>query len=330
MAERERLLLGFDIGGTKAVAALGRGAGEVLAESRLDDWASGAWQSDLETLVDHGGSLLERAGVKPADLDALGISAPGPLHPPRGVVLEAPNLPGWVDVPVVEKLSDAFGVPCLLENDANAAALAEWRFGAGRGQRDLVFLTMSTGVGGGMILGGRLYRGSRFMAGEVGHMPVVPAGRLCNCGLRGCLEAYTSGNALAERIREDIEQGETTRILDLAGGDPASITARHWVQALREDDAYAHGLRRDFIECLAQGLAMLLLGLDVRCFVLGTIVQQNPDLFLAELRARVCERVWPVLRDVEILPGELGERLPAYAALCAAELDPSELSEPAR
>ena len=320
-----RLRLGIDIGGSKAVAALGRDGGDIVAESRLDDWASGAWEKDLETLTEQARALLDRSGVAPADLAALGISAPGPLDPVRGVVLEAPNLPGWVDVPVVERLGETFGTPCLLENDANAAALAEWRRGAGRGRRNLVFLTMSTGVGAGLILDGRLYRGARYLAGELGHVPIVPGGRPCNCGLRGCLEAYTSGNALAERIREDLERGRGARILELAG-EAKEINARHWVAAVREGDAYAEELRAEFVDHLAQGLALILLGLDVECFVLGTIVQQNADLFLPELRERVAERVWPVLRDVEIVAGELGARLPAYAALSVAELDPAELA----
>ena len=321
-----RLRLGIDIGGTKAVAALGRDGGDIVAESRLDDWASGAWEKDLDALTDQARGLLDDASVVPADLAAIGVSAPGPLDPVRGVVIEAPNLPGWVDVPVVERLTEAFGAPCLLENDANAAALAEWRRGAGRGRRNLVFLTMSTGVGAGLILDGRLYRGARYLAGELGHIPIVPGGRACNCGLRGCLEAYTSGNALAERIREDLERGRGARILELAGGAAERIRAHHWVEAVREGDAYAEELRREFVDHLAQGLALILLGLDLECFVLGTIVQRNADLFLPDLRERVAERVWPVLRDVEIVAGELGDRLPAYAALSVAELDPAELA----
>jgi glucokinase len=315
----------MDIGGSKAVTVLGRGAGDIVAEDRIDGWACGSWERDLETLVAHTRQLCATAGVELAQVAALGISAPGPLDPAQGVVTEAPNLPGWVQVPLVARLEQALGVPCLLENDANAAALAEWRFGAGRGRRSLIFLTMSTGVGGGLILDGRLYRGARFTAGEVGHVPVVPNGRLCNCGLRGCLEAYTSGNALAERMREDIAAGESTLILERAGGDPGRVSTRHWIEALRAGDAYAQRLRTEFIDRLAQGITILLLALDVECFVLGTIVQQNPELFLEDLREQVRERVWPTLQDVELLAGELGARLPAYAALSVAELAPAEL-----
>ncbi len=318
MSAKADLLLGFDVGGTKAVVVLARAGGEILAEARLDDWASGAWETDLERLAACGLEQLETAGQGRAALQAIGVSAPGPLNNASGVVVEAPNLEGWLNVPVRERLEAAFGVAVHLENDANAAALAEWRFGAGRGSHNLVYLTMSTGVGAGLILDDRLYRGTRFQSGEVGHVPIVRDGRPCSCGLRGCLEAYTGGAAVAEMIREDLARGEHTSILELAGGDPARVTARHWCEALRQGDAYAEKLRDDWLEFLSLGLAGIIVSFDPDVVVLGTIVQQNPDLFIDELTARVRRRTWSVLHDVRLLPGELGDRLPARAALCAA------------
>jgi glucokinase len=177
------------------------------------------------------------------------------------------------------------------------------------------------------VLDGRLYRGARFGAGELGHGPLVAGGRHCACGLRGCLEAYTGGAAIAARIREDVADGVSTAIAELAGGDPARISARHWIEALRAGDAYARQLREEYIERLAQALALLVVGLDVDCIALGTIVARNPDLFLDELRVRFAEQVWPRLRATRIGAGELGERLPAYAGLCTALLEPFEPSE---
>ena len=324
----ERLLLGMDIGGSKTVVALGRATGELLAESRLDAWTSGSWKKDVETLIDHARVLLRGAKVSESDVHALGLSVPGPLNPVRGTVIEAPNLPGWKSVPLVEAVWKVFGVQVLLENDANAAALAEWRFGAGRGARNLIYLTMSTGLGGGLILNGRLYRGAGFQAGEVGHIPIVPSGRLCGCGLHGCLEAYVGGAALAARMREDVARGEAAAILELAGGDPTRISAQHWVEALREGDAYALRLREEFLDRLAQGLAILIPILNPDAILLGTIVRENPELFVGELRERVYARVWPSLHDVRIEPAHLGPRLPAYAALCVAALEPPDLSPP--
>ncbi len=325
---RERLLLGMDIGGSKTVVALGRATGELLAESRLDHWTSGSWKKDVETLVDHARVLLRGAKVPESDLHALGLSVPGPLNPVNGTVIQAPNLPGWKNVPLVEAMWKVLGVQVLLENDANAAALAEWRFGAGQGTRSMIYLTMSTGLGGGLILDGRLYRGAGFQAGEVGHIPIVPSGRLCACGLSGCLEAYAGGAALAARMREDLARGEATAILELAGGEPENISAQHWVEALRAGDVYALRLREEFLDHLAQGLAILISIFDPDAILLGTIVRENPDLFVGGLRERVYARVWPSLRDVRIEPAHLGPRLPAYAALCVAALEPPDLSSP--
>ena len=326
MAAGQGLLLGIDIGGTKTQIALGRADGELLREAHLEAWTSGSFETDLETIAASARSVLSAAGVDAAAIEAVGVSAPGPLDPVAGVIRDAPNLPGWHEVPIRALLERALGCAVRLENDANAAALAEFRFGAGRGARAFVFLTMSTGVGAGLVLDGRLYRGARYGAGEVGHIPVVPDGRLCACGLHGCLEAYTGGAAVAARIREDLRAGAKSAIRELVDGDLARVSARVWTEALRTGDAYAARLRDEWLDRLAQGIAILVLGLDTDCVALGTIVARNTDLFLEPLRARVAARIWPRLRDTRIVAGELGERLPAYAGLCTALLEPLEAS----
>ncbi len=316
------LLLGIDIGGTKTQIALGRADGALLRQAHLESWTSGSFERDLESIAASAHGLLAAAGVAASALEAVGVSAPGPLNPVTGVIRDAPNLPGWHEVPIRARLERALGRPVRLENDANAAALAEWRFGAGRGSNAFVFLTMSTGVGAGLVLDGRLYRGARFGAGEVGHIPVVPDGRACACGLRGCLEAYTGGAALAARIRAELTAGAKSSIRERVGGDLARVSARTWVEALRAGDAYSERLRDEWLDRLAQAIAILVLALDTDRVALGTIVAHNADLFLEPLRARVAERVWPHLRDTRIVAGELGERLPSYAGLCTALLEP--------
>jgi glucokinase len=324
LPDQERVVLGIDIGGSKTVIAIGHPDGELLAEERLEGWTQGAWPRDLERLAAHARALLlGRGHARP---EAVGVCAPGPLDPLRGVVIDAPNLAGWVGVPLVERLQAALGASVRLENDANAAALAEWRHGAGRGARNLIFATMSTGIGAGLILDGRLYRGAHFLAGEIGHAPIRREGRM-HAGLAGTLEAYAGGAALAQRIREDLAAGQPSLIGELAGGDAARISARIWTEAIRAGDEYSRHLQREFVEDVAQALAALVMTLDPERIVLGTIVQRNPDLFLEPIRERVRQRVWPAQRDVQIVPGELGAKLPAYAALCVAA---SELDEPAR
>ena len=318
---RQGILLGIDIGGTKLNVALGRATGELVREARIDDWASGDPKRDLDRIADTARELLTAARLDPRELAAIGVSAPGPLDPSTGMVRDAPNLRGWHEVPISAQLGRAFGRPVRLENDANAAALAEWRFGSGRGSRAFAFLTMSTGVGAGFMLEGALYRGARFGAGEVGHMPVIWNGRECVCGLRGCLEAYTGGGALAARMRAELAGGVRSRILEHAGGDPKAARAEHWVAALREGDAYARALAEEYLDTLAQAVAILILALDLDRISLGTIVARNTDLFLGPLRERVYPRVWPRLRDTQLVPAELGARLCAYAGLCTALLE---------
>jgi glucokinase len=324
VAGSERLLAGIDVGGTKCAVVLGSDTGDIVAESRIEDWASGDPDRDLGALAEQVRAVARQTGTRLSEIAALGVSSPGPLDSSTGIVIDAPNLVGWRNVPLRRRLEAELGVPVRVENDANAAALAEWRLGAGQGARSLVFLTMSTGVGAGLIFDGRLYRGAHFEAGEVGHVPVALDGRACSCGLRGCLEAYVGGAALAERMRRDAERGGAKAILELAGGDPERISARVWVEAIRARDAYALELREDFLDHLAQGLSILIIALDPERIVLGTIVRENPELFLDEIRTRTRARIRPELHDTGIEPGALGARLPAYAALSVAALAGSE------
>ena len=193
--------LGFDIGGTKLAVVVGDDTGRIAARRRRPMRPSGDARTDVDAMLRDAHELLAEAGVAPSALRGVGVAAPGPIDLARGVVESPPNLTGWGTVPLRGWLEAAFAAPVHLENDANAAALAEWRFGAARGARHMAYLTMSTGVGGGLVLDGRLYRGTG-NAGEIGHMPVEwgPEAERCGCGQRGCLEAYTGGRRWTERL----------------------------------------------------------------------------------------------------------------------------------
>src|SRR5262249_14360934 len=158
------------------------------------------------------------------------------------------------------------------------------------------------GVGAGFVFDGALYRGARFGAGEVGHMPVIPNGRPCVCGLRGCLEAYTGGAALGARLREEIGAGARTQILELAGGKVESVRPEHWAEALAAGDAYAKSLADEYLDVLSTGLAILIQLLDVDRISLGTMLARNEELLLAPLRARVYQQIWPRLRETQLVP----------------------------
>ena len=323
----QRMRLGIDIGGTKVAFALGNAAGELVARWRRATEPCGNPQEDLRRMAADARRLAEQADVALDQIEAVGVSVPGPLDRERGLVLHPPNLAGWGEVPLRDTLAGELGRPVRIENDANAAALAEWRYGAGRqteAQREgravehLVYLTMSTGVGAGLVLGGRIHRGRRSLAGELGHAPVEWDGLLCACGLKGCLEAYVGGAAWAKRLRA--EAPSHSAVVSLAGGRE-NATPEHVVQAARNGDAYALAELDRFSHYLARGIVQLVFSLAPDAIVLGTIAAAaGEELCIKPLREKVNAQLWPGFRDeCAIVPAALGDDLPYLAALCAAD-----------
>jgi len=309
--------IGIDIGGTKVAVALGDSSGKILARRRRPTEASGRPEDDVARIAADVKALLADAGVAEADVAALGVSAPGPVDIERGVLIDPPNLPGWGTVPLRSWLESALGRPAILENDANAAALAEWRFGAGRGLKHVLYLTMSTGVGCGLILDGRLYRGHGSAAGEVGHIPLEEEGERCACGLHGCFEAYAGGAAWAERLRRIAPKD--SQVTALAGGRERA-TPEHVVAAAHAGDAFALAELDRWNDIVARGLAMLTFTLAPQRIILGTIaVAAGEELCFAPLRERLRARLWPRFADgLEIVPAALGDDLADLAGICVA------------
>ena len=308
------LWLGIDIGGTKLGLALGDDTGAIRARQRRPAALTGRAVDDVAAIAADAKGLLARA---PEPVAGVGVAVPGPMDPERGLVLDPPNLAGWEEVPIREQLADALGLPVWIENDANAAALAEWRFGAGRGAQHVVYLTMSTGIGAGLVLGGRLHRGQAFGAGEVGHIPLLDDGPTCGCGLRGCFEALCGGASWTRRLRE-VTPPES-RAATLAGG-PDAVRPEHVVEAARAGDAFARAELDRFNQHLARAIVTLGFILAPEVVVLGTIPTAAGDaLCLDPVRERVRARLWPLLaRGLAIEPSALGEALPDYAGLCVA------------
>ncbi|HEX2484633.1 MAG TPA: ROK family protein [Myxococcota bacterium] len=314
---RDAALLGIDLGGTKVAFALGDAEGRPLRQQRRPTEPSGDPAADVARIAKDAAGLIAEARAEGARVQAVGVSVPGPFDPDTGTVLRPPNLPGWDAVPLRDQLAQALGLPIHLENDANAAALAEWRFGAGRGARHVVYLTMSTGVGGGLVLDGRLYRGVRAGAGELGHVQLVWEGDVCSCGLRGCAEAYLGGASLARRLRA-IAQAES-RVAALAGGKER-ITARHLVAAAREGDAFALAEMARYNHHLGRLVAITAFAFAPEVVVLGTIpTAAGEALCFDPVRRQVAANTWPQLfRNLRIVPAALGGDLAAHAALAAA------------
>jgi glucokinase len=298
----------------------------VYRRRRLPTPPGGADEA-LDRLVAEARTLLAEAGTLPSQIEAVGVSAPGPLDPGAGLVLGPPNLPGWDRVPIVRRLEGVLGERVFLENDANAAALAEWWFGAARGFSDVAFLTMSTGVGAGLILGGRLHRGHQHGAGEVGHLAVEWSGEPCACGLRGCLEAYVGGAAWTRRLRRLAPpQG---RVAGLAGGADA-VRPEHVVQAARQGDGFALAELDRYVEYLARGIRNLVFTVAPQLVLLGTIpTAAGEELCLAPLRRRVAEQTWPRLAEgLRIEAAGLGDALADYAGLAVARDRLSAMGDP--
>ena len=222
-----------DLGGTLVRAAAYTRAGEQVARVESASPAAGDCTQLVAAITDAIRKVWQE------NIRAVGIGAPGPLDPQAGIILQAPNLPGLDNFPLAQELQAIFGCPVYLGNDANLAALAEWRFGAGRGHSDLLYLTISTGIGGGVISGGQLLIGKAGLAAELGHVPIMDDGPLCGCGQHGHLEAVAAGPAIARQAREHISAGTKSQILELVAWDENEISAAHVGQAARLGDQLA-------------------------------------------------------------------------------------------
>jgi glucokinase len=280
----EPLALGIDIGGTRVRAGLVDAQGVLRARAETATDARGGPAAVVAQIVKLADEVA--ASVERGDLVGAGVSAPGPLDTVRGVALGVPTLRGWVDVPIAALLAEALGLAVRLENDGIAAANGEWRFGAGRGLSSLVYVTVSTGVGGGVVADGRLLRGRFGMAGHVGHMTVVRDGTLCSCGSRGCWEAYASGTAFAVR----------------AGREPRAVFA-----AAMAGDAAALAQVAEEADWLGLGIANLCHLYSPERVILGGGVAKGFALLEPGIRARLLRNAMPAFRDVGVTAAALGE-----------------------
>jgi glucokinase len=270
------LTVGIDIGGTKIAAGVVDEQGRILARHRVATAARDAEQVE-ETVAALVLELREEY-----DIEAVGIGAAGFVDEKRSRVNFAPNL-GWKDEPLRKAVEAVVGIPVVVENDANAAAWAESRFGAGRGLDYVVTVTVGTGIGAGIVLDGSLYRGRWGAAGEFGHLNVDPGGRPCACGNRGCWEQYASGNALVREARylASERRAEAETLLDLGDGTPEGVQGLHVTRAARKGDPVALAAFDFVSRWLGQGMADVTAILDPECFVIGGGVSEAGDVLLA-------------------------------------------------
>ena len=316
----EKLLLGFDIGGTKIGIGLGDENGKLLGQRRIANIDTDPGEI-LPRMLSDARELAAEAGVKVADIAAFGISAPFPADARRGILLAPTNNKRWNNVPILDTFRNELGIPGCFENDANCGALAEWFFGAARGCENFIYLTMSTGIGGGIVAAGKLIRGGNSLsAGEMGHICLDLAGRRCNCGQSGCYETFCGGRAVADRMREELSGKPESRIMQLAGGDPAKIDMRTLEQAVREGDGYALGLWDEMALRNAQAIGMFINIFNPEMIVLGTLAWAVGPLYTDPIMEYLPRFSWKQMRgDCRIVCSELRRDIGSYAGIAAAK-----------
>src|SRR5437764_1639720 len=308
-----RYVVGIDIGGTNIVAGtvaedgselLGLVSGPTFPEQGAD-----AVMTRIVKLT-----RASMAAARGKDIAGVGIGSPGPLDTKTGVVLLTPNL-GWTNFPLRDRITQALGLPATLDNDANCAIFGEWWRGAARGANHVVGLTIGTGIGGGIVLGGEIYRGVSDVAGEIGHMSIDSNGRRCKCGNDGCLEAYASGPAIAARAVEGIRRGTATSPPKYVTGELSKITAQIVYEAAHDGDEYALEVVHDTAKFLGTGVANIVNIFNPEVVVIcGGVTLAGEKLF-APLRGEVKRRAFkPAVDACRIVPGELTGTAGVYGA----------------
>ncbi len=317
-----QLFVGVDLGGTNIVvgAMSDDGSQQFGMHSEPTRSAEGA-----DRVMERMAGMVENAirttmretGVPRDAFKGVGIGAPGPLDREKGIVKVAPNLK-WYDVPLRDRMSELTGLPAAIDNDANCATYGEWWIGAARGGRNVVGLTIGTGIGGGLILDGKLYHGSSDMAGELGHITIDQNGRRCGCGNYGCLEAYASGPAIADRAREALDADGGSILLELVDHDASRITAQTVYDASSRGDLVARDVVRDTARFLGTGVANLLNIFNPDVVVIAGGVTQAGEALFEPLNAEVRRRAFrPAVDACRIVPGQLPGNAGVVGAVAA-------------
>jgi glucokinase len=320
-----RYIVGVDIGGTNIVVGTVREDGAAIhgvssVPTRPEEGAQAVIGRIAGLVEESISDTMREAGIARDQVSGVGIGAPGPLDRARGIVLLTPNL-GWTLLPLRDLVGGAVHLPATLDNDANCAIYGEWWVGAAKGARYVVGLTIGTGIGGGIVVDGKLYHGTSDIAGEIGHTTIDSTGRRCKCGNYGCLEAYASGPAIAARAVEGIEAGADSTLPDLVGGDLSRITAQSVYDAAHGGDEYALEVVRETAKFLGAGVANLVNIFNPDVIVLVGGVTLAGDRLFVPLRAEVKRRAFkPAVERCRILPGALPGTAGVFGAAATFKL----------
>ena len=313
------LYAGIDLGGTKILVLIADAEGNVCGDIRVPTLADEGPDAVIARMVAATREAAKEAGVEMRAIAGAGVSAPGPIDADDGVITDPPNLPGWHDVPLARALREQLDMPVVLENDANCGAVGEHRYGAGRGYRHMIYITVSTGIGGGIIIDDRLYVGASGAAGELGHIAVAADGPLCGAGHVGCLEAFASGTAIANRAEEGIAAGGLPRTARLAEHNPP-LSAEEVHMAAEQGEEGAAAIIESAGRYLGIGLASIINAFNPQAVVIGGGLTNIGERLLGPARIEARRRSFDqAFDDVKLLEWELGERVSALGAIAVAQ-----------
>ncbi|MFZ0214016.1 MAG: ROK family protein [Candidatus Acidiferrales bacterium] len=332
MGAKGPIYLGVDIGGTKVAAGTVTASGEILSKVRVPMNSRGSEAEGLAAVSDAIEAALKAEPKRRATVAAIGISSPGPLDPRKGVVINPPNLPCWHNFAITEIIQKTYRLPTKLDNDANAAALAEAIWGAGKGFDSVFYATLGTGIGAGLVLGGRVYHGRTGAAIEGGHVSIDYHGPKCACGKLGCIEALAAGPAVAKRARERLRTGGSGRekLLALAGGEPDAVTAEMVGTAWRAGDKLAGSILEETADFLAIWLGTIVDLLEPDVIIFGGGMGELMSSWFAHIREKLPE--WTInsrSKEIPLVRARYGEDsgIAGGAALC---LSPKNTESPRR
>ncbi|NLC66806.1 MAG: ROK family protein [Clostridium sp.] len=316
----KKYVIGIDLGGTKIATAISDLKGEIVEKIVLDTKSYLGEEVVISRIIKTIDDVIEKSNINLSDIKAIGIGSPGPLDVKKGIIIETPNLP-FKNFDIVSPISEKFKVKTYLDNDANVAAIGEFIFGAGVGKENLIYITVSTGIGAGAILNGKPYRGSTSNALEMGHIIVEPSSKhMCNCGKYGDVEALSSGTAIAKRAKEAIDKGEETSLKNLD-----KVTSKEVYEAYLKGDETSIRILDEAFKYLGIAIGNIITLFDPEIIVIGGGVSKIGEFFFEEIRKNAKKTTFDFMFDnTKIVPSKLGEDNNLIGAIALALIESKE------
>lgn len=300
--------IGIDVGGTNVKIALVDDKGKIIYSNSVPTYAKMGYEYTVNNIKQAIKDLMKETNTTPKDIEGIGFDFPGQVDCKTGVVKLAPNIPGWVNVPIAQMIEDEFHIPTRIDNDVRCAALGELKFGAGKGCENFICITVGTGIGSGLVINGKVVRGASNAAGELGHIKLqMNGGPICGCGDTGCLEAFASGPSIVAMAQDYIKGGKSTKFREMAAAEGGEITPYMVAKAAEEGDPVAKRIFEIVGEYIGIGLTSVINLLNPEKVIIGGGVAEAGDLLLDPIRRTIKERAMVVAGSaVEIVPAELG------------------------